>query len=74
MFPGASEVCIDGQTEVTAADSKDVSENCPEEGQLEENSSQDTASRKTTLQMCLVQGGMDTEGEIFDDTLVMILP
>ena len=26
-----------------------------------------------TVEMCLVMGGMDTEGEMFDDTLVMLL-
>ena len=26
-----------------------------------------------TVEMCLVMGGMDTEGEMFDDMLVMLL-
>ncbi|KAL5012726.1 hypothetical protein ScPMuIL_011277 [Solemya velum] len=72
---GASDACVDDELEVRSADfTEKSSEDSPQEGPLKECSSDESKSGKTTLQMCLVQGGMDTEGEIFDDTLVMLLP
>ena len=40
-----------------------------QDGSAEGAAVEDTQS----VAMCIVMGGMDTEGEIFDDTLVMLL-